>query len=184
VGTSSNYVNFGDASIAAFCDSTPNCDGGMVIQFNGAGSTVVAPPAAGISLGSFRVQAQGDLTDAITGTAAFTLTIQQTSPTPGSGDLTATVSGTFIIRGGSGSVSFDQNSVTIAGITYTLNNGDGVIQLNAAGDPNDPTTEGWGTPSTVEAKVNLSSVPEPASLALFGSGLVVGGNFLRRKIAA
>jgi hypothetical protein len=43
-------------------------------------------------------------------------------------------------------------------------------------------TINWGTGGTVKDNVYfLSEVPEPASLMLFGSGLVIAGGFLRRR---
>lgn len=138
-----------------------------------------ASPSVGVGLGTFQIAATGS---GATASGTFTLTINQTSPDSGTGSLGATITGSFSIigglGGGSGSVNFNPNSTQIGSITYVLNNGTNdtnVIQLNAAGSP----AGTFGRASSVEA---LASVPEPASLALFGSGLLMGGNFIRRKI--
>ncbi|MCU1307056.1 MAG: hypothetical protein JWN45_1751 [Acidobacteriaceae bacterium] len=137
-----------------------------------------AHPSVGVGLGFFDIAATGA---GATASGTFTLTISQTSPNSGTGDLGGIISGSFSIisgvGGGNGLVNFNPNSTNIGGISYVLNNGTNdtnVIQLNAAGSP----AGTFGRQSSVEA---LASVPEPASVALFGSGLLMGGNFIRRK---
>jgi hypothetical protein len=169
-GDGTNQITFGsgaDTATLLFTGALPSSYG------------VAVGSPAGVGLGFFQIAATGN---GATASGTFTLTISQTLPSAGTGDLGGTITGTFNIisgvGGGNGLVTFNPNSTTIGSITYTLHNGAGdtnQIQLNAAGTP-----EGtFGHASSVEA---LASVPEPASLALFGSGLLMGGNFIRRKI--
>jgi PEP-CTERM motif len=174
----------------------------LAIRFNSASS--LSPNGNGlpsnISLGTFQTtyirgcisNCNGEGTpvydtSVVNATGSFTLTIHQSTPSSGQNDLNSIVVGNFYFTGGGGSVTFSQNGTTIGNVLYTLNHS-GIVDVNAPGtwlgdNPDGTVIEGsWGDKSSVDAHV--SSVPEPASLMLFGSGLMLGGNFIRRKIIA
>jgi hypothetical protein len=186
--TSGNFGGFGDASgngtsFGSTNYAVFNNGGGNEIGILFKGSSVSLNTDFTGSLGTFQTSWTANNPNTPINVAGdFTLTINQSTPTGGTGIFTSSLTGHFFLNGGGGTVTFDQSSVTIGSVTYSLNHS-GVVGINAPG-----TWLGYGHPSfensfggasSIEANV---SVPEPASLALFGSGLLMGGNFIRRKV--
>jgi PEP-CTERM motif len=130
------------------------------ITFTGVNSSVNADPFTFASLGEFQTVVTGTGADIMPGTT-FTLTINQTDPTAGSGSLFATLSGTIQQNQSTGLVTFSVDSVQIGNITYALTNNP--LPLVP------PSTNNGVT--TVQARVTAAPVPEPATLFLLGTGL-------------
>jgi len=108
------------------------------------------------------------------------------------GSLTGTVSDRFVHAAfvvGSSSVQFTFASDVdpAVGVPCTTAGGIGTCDAVENGLVQIAGTITWGTPGTVANNIvdNVAYVsdvePEPASLILFGSGLVIAGGFLRRR---
>src|SRR5215510_14883004 len=134
----------------------------LMITFTGLGSTSLNTPT-GSSFGNFQTFVSGNGVIAASGT--FTLTITQTVPTAGSDSFSATFTGLFSAsNSGSGVVNFTVTSVTIGGVTYAITNN----PLNLV-----PPASNNGI-TTVQGLIttNASTVPEPTSMLLLGTGLL------------
>jgi len=178
--TGARAENVTYTTVGIFSSSSTNTfsSGNVTITFNGITTQTVNAPST-MSYGSF---------DTLGTTAAtpqpvsdtFTLQLFQTAPTVG-GPLTfvGQLTGTLAIDGGEAFIQFaGPFAQSIGNITYTLTEADN----NTPGRANlvPPSVGGI---SSVEGFVGVSSVPEPASLALFGIGLpvLICGLRLRRS---
>ena len=138
----------------------------LMITFTGLGSTSLNTPT-GSSFGNFQTFVAGAGASA---SGTFTLTITQTVPSAGSGSFSATFNGTFSAsNSGSGVVTFSVTSVSIGTSTYAIVNN----PLNLV-----PPASNNGI-TTVQGQI--SSVPEPASMILLGTGLLGAAGVARNR---
>jgi hypothetical protein len=145
--------------------------GGLDLSFVGAGTSTVpdsvnASPMTNISLGDVNVTS--DSTGATLSTLPFDIEIFQTSPTGGQGTLDGSVTGTITYDSSTAYVTFTNNTVSIDGETYALTYNPVAIV---------PTSTNLGTTSI---QGTVSSVPEPMSYVLLGSGLL-GIGLMRKR---
>lgn len=128
------------------------------ITFTGVNSTVNANPFTFASLGEFQTSVTGSGATIAPGTT-FTLTINQTVPSAGTGNLMGTLSGTITQNSSTGIVTFSVTSAQINGVTYSLTN-------NPL--PLVPPSTNNGVTSV---QSQITTVPEPATMLLLGTGL-------------
>jgi hypothetical protein len=105
----------------------------------------------------------------------FTLTIDQTVPSLGSGGLSGALSGTISESSSGGTLDFSSTTLVLGDVTYTLQQPPGGYDLVP------PTTLNGET--SIQMHIDTSTVPEPAFLGLTGLGFfgIVGITFLRNR---
>jgi hypothetical protein len=138
------------------------------ITFTGVSSTVNATPFTFASLGDFQTSVTGGGATITPGTT-FTLNITQTAPSGGTGALLGTLTGTIQQNQSTGLVTFSVSSVTIGTATYSLTNNP--LPLVP------PSTNNGVT--SVQAQI--STVPEPATMLLLGTGLAGVAASVRKR---
>jgi hypothetical protein len=140
--------------------------GSLTINFTGVNSNVITPTFA--SLGEFQTIVEGSGATITDGTT-FTLNITQTVPSAGSGFLAGTINGTISQNQSTGLVTFSVSSTTINGVTYSLTN-------NPL--PLVPPSTNNGVTSV---QAHITSVPEPATMILLGTGLAGAAASIRKR---
>ncbi len=151
------------ASLCAF--------GGYILQWSGVSQASWTPPTD-VVLGDFAMTcysapcAGGNIISGST----FMLTITQSGPNAGVGSI----SGGLGWNPNSGLLSWtpDQGSVTIGGVTYGLTEDGTGCPVTNKGCINISTPSVNFVPSFTDVKDDVTSTPEPATMALMATGLV------------
>jgi hypothetical protein len=154
--TTGGFSASGGASSATFGGAGNT----LTLSFAGvASTTVTADPTTNGSAGTITASITGT---GGTATGTFTLTIDQTDPSVGSGGLSGALSGTITSNSSSGTLSFTSTALTLGDITYTLQQPPGGYDLVP------PNTNGGMT--SIQLQINATAVPEPAFFGLTGLG--------------
>ena len=122
--------------------------------------------------------------DPISGT--FKLSIIQTLPTAGNQNFNGSLSGTFFNNGGSGTwLVLSSNILTFAGnptTIYKLDNTQACTFDNTKLCVQISGPNSSGSAGVTHFQADVTQVPEPASIMLFGSGLTGLAGLVRRRI--
>ena len=182
-----NYFTTGQfTSSTSTCNATTDASvatcmwpgsGGLVLTFTGDGH---APngymSGTQLTYGVFSTGGTGTLSS-VPSDAMFRLVINQIDPTTGSASIVGSIGGQLAAGpGGSFSSLFwlpSSTTVTIHGVTYTLDDSQGM--------PLDSLTIGANFNTSLNGHGYVSTVPEPSTLALLGSGLVGLVPVVRRR---
>jgi hypothetical protein len=134
----------------------------LTLSFSGiVGSTVDASPITNGSAGFIIASITGT-----GGTAAgsFTLTIDQTAPSVGSGGLSGALSGKITSNSSNGTLDFTSTTLTLGDVEYTLQQPPGGYELVPPSTLNGETS--------IQLQINATAVPEPAFFGLTGLGFL------------
>lgn len=145
------------------CVSTLCLFGGYVLNWSGASQAAWTPPTD-VSLGKLGLTCYMPSCNggSILAGSSFTLTISQSGSSSGTGS----VAGVLGWNSGAGQLTWtpNQESVTIAGVTYGLTTNNGAIYLT------NPTATGVTTFTSINDDV--TTTPEPATVALVATGFL------------
>ena len=132
----------------------------LTLTFSGIGSSNVnASPSTFASFGTITTSATGSGATVAPGTT-LTINITQTNPSAGSGFVAGSLTGTITQNSSDGQILFTVTSTTINGVLYEVANNPLALVP--------PNTNNGQT--TVQGKIT-STVPEPMTMILFGTGL-------------
>lgn|ERR1017187_1284250 len=156
--TTGGFSASGGAASATFGGSGNT----LTLTFAGiVSSTVDASPVTNGSGGIIQASVTGT-----GGTAAgdFTLTINQTAPSVGSGGLSGVLSGAISANSSTGRLDFAATTLTLGDVQYTLQQPPGGYELV-------PPSTLFGQTS-IQLEITATAVPEPAFFGLTGLGFL------------
>ena len=184
--TYSTTGTFSGGTGATSCIATQCTVGGFTLSFSNAPSTGYIAPTL-VDLGQFVTAfdpagGTAPLT-AFTG-VNFTLMINQTTPSGGTGTFTDGISGQLAYNPSTSSLVWSPTvtSLNIGSTTYKL-----VVDNTNNVNIQAPTTGTSGNPNPTSVKANVSVTPEPATLLLLAPGLAglgLAARIRRRRTAA
>lgn len=132
-----------------------------------------------ISLGTFSLTQTGNPATVSAPTNDFTLRIDQTGPTSGSGTDVGNLTGSFQSNSHAGQIDFTSSTIVISSVTYALRGLTGtgshhVLQLPTSGQT-------LSLDATVTGGGGTAAVPEPSTLAMVSTSVPLFLGFWRKR---